>query len=183
MKNVLLDLFNNFKCSFLGIIAIIGFFVQLFVPNINQIKICIPYATIIFLILLIIAILSAIWKTLCKYYKKTFKFIEVKQTESGNDVYWFESDYQLNVGDIIKLVEYNIKGTLSNLCIAKIQYKGEHGAVGVLPLIDTEHLKIAKKSSIENLKIKPIYINSEEIKQLLFLIKNDNEKVEVLNDK
>lgn len=159
----------------LTLVTILGFIIALTCPNINSYKREIPLVTIIFVCIFIISLIYASVKLFQKYFNKSFDFIERKQTEQGNDVYWFKSDYFLNIGDIVKLIQYSDSGTTSNLCIAKVQYKNEATAIGLLPLNNTSNLDLLKNNSasIRTLKIKPVHINTDEISQILKQIKKN----------
>ena len=161
--NILKDIVVYCIQSIFGIFAIFGFVIALFVPNINEYKISLSLSLLVFVILVALAFISSFVQVLNKYYKKTFDFIEIRHTEQGNDVYWFVSDYFLNIGDTIKLVEYNNNGTMANVCIAKVHQKSETAQIGLLPILTFSNLESIKN---KNCKIRPLHITTDDINKI-----------------
>ena len=151
-----------FQCS-LTYMSIICFIIALFVPNINSYIIKLSLAWFVFCIFIFFSIIHAFFKTASKYNKKTFKFIEIKKTEQDNNIYWFTSDYFFNIGDTIKLIEYNDTGTFTNICIAKVHQKSETMQIGLLPILILQNIDLLQN---QNCKIKPVHINIDDITQI-----------------
>jgi hypothetical protein len=97
--------------------------------------------------------------------RKKFSYIEAKVQESGNKVFWFKSNYPLNKGDILKLIERDKNCTDNVICIAKVQFKNEDNSIGLLSMISSKELdRIASnESKSKNINFIPINIDIDDL--------------------
>ena len=165
MKNIVKMLLSNLKNSIVFYIAGFGFLITLFFPDINTRMVTISKSWLVIGLLFIISFAEAVWRTFCTFHCKKFEFIDIKKTEQGNDIYWFKSDYYLNVGDTVKVVELYRNGVDVDICIAKVQRKNEEGHIGLLALDKTMALDNIKNN--DNVKLKPVHISSDDIANLM----------------
>lgn len=170
LKFIYFDILNNIVM----IVSILGFIVALLIPDINKYSVTVSVSWTIIIIVFLLGIMISAYKYISTRLLKCMKFIEVKKTEQENDIYWFSSDFPLNVGDTIKLCEYGYKGIPSFVCIAKVQDKNEQGHVGLLPFEEYKALGLIKNNKVQTKDIiyKPKHINSDDIMAILNQVSN-----------
>lgn len=165
MKNLIKDIFIYLGTSIAFIAGEIAIFncKWLYEKDINW---SFGINFILVLIILIIVIIRQQKKE--NKTEKKLILIEAKQDKLGNDVLWFESTYNINKGDILKLVERDSNNIDSFICIAKVEHINEKKRIGITILIKSNKIKHLTKNEANNKNIKfiPLHIDVEDLRTL-----------------